>query len=87
MFKKAQSISLNVVVIAALALLVLVILSVVFIGRMGLWGQDVNNCENKGGVCAEECGQSNAVDYPTEYAVWSCKDSGGVPQKCCIKAS
>ena len=87
MLKKAQGISLNVIVIAALALLVLVILAVVFIGRMGFWGDDVNDCENKGGVCAQTCGQGDALNYPTEYAVWRCPSDGSVSQKCCIAAS
>jgi len=87
MFKKAQGISLNVVVIAALALLVLVILSVVFIGRMGFWGDDVNDCINKGGVCAPECGTGDAANYPTEYGVWRCDAESGTAKKCCIAAS
>lgn len=85
--KKAQGISMSVIVIAAIALLVLVILSVVFIGRMGIWGKDVNNCENKGGVCAPTCGQDSAQSYPTAYPAWNCEDEGGQAMKCCIATS
>ena len=49
--KKAQGISLNVIVIAAIALIVLVILSVIFIGRLGTFGKETAACENKGGTC------------------------------------
>jgi len=87
MFKKAQGISLTVVVIAALALLVLVILSVVFIGRMGGWGVDVNDCENKGGKCAATCGEGDAAAYPTPYISWSCPKEGSTDQTCCIAAT
>ena len=48
---KGQGISLNVVVIAAIALLVLVILSVIFVGRLGLFGEKAADCEQKGGEC------------------------------------
>ncbi len=40
--KKAQGLSMNVIIIAALALIVLVILAVVFMGRMGVWGIETN---------------------------------------------
>jgi len=36
--KKAQGISINVIIVAAIALVVLVVLLVVFTGRMGIWG-------------------------------------------------
>ena len=83
--KKAQGISVNVIIIAAIALLVLVILSVVYIGRMGDWGAQTADCENKGGRCAEECGSEDygTDDYPTPYLAWVCSNEG---EKCCIKA-
>ena len=55
MAKKAQGISMNVIIIAAIALLVLVILSVIFMGRMGVFSPGVSDCENKGGVCRGAC--------------------------------
>ena len=44
---KAQGISVNVIIIAAIALLVLVILSVIFIGRLGGFGAEVGISTNK----------------------------------------
>jgi hypothetical protein len=84
--KKAQGISVNVIIIAAIALLVLVVLSVIFIGRMGGWGKAAGACENKGGKCINigtgTCAAADA-DYPTKYTIWDCEDK---TKTCCIKA-
>jgi len=45
--KKAQGMSLNVIVIAALALIVLVVLVAIFTGRMGLFTQSLREQESK----------------------------------------
>lgn len=49
--KKSQSLSMNTIIIAALALLVLAIVSLVFISRMNIARTDLNTCQNNGGVC------------------------------------
>ena len=54
MAKKAQGISMNVIIIAAIALLVLVILSVIFIGRMGRFGTETGSCTSQGGSCTSD---------------------------------
>ena len=41
MSKKAQGISINTIIIAAIALVVLVVLVAIFTGRLGLFGQKV----------------------------------------------
>ena len=51
MKKKAQGISINSIIIAAIALLVLVVLAVMFIGRMGIFSATADTCESNGGVC------------------------------------
>ncbi|MFW6231401.1 MAG: hypothetical protein ACOC32_05255 [Nanoarchaeota archaeon] len=64
--RKAQSLSMNTIVIAALALLVLAIISLLFIGRMNTASGDINSCRSNGGVCLDstqfggDC--SNALD-------------------------
>lgn len=54
--KKAQGISLDVIIIAAIALVVLVILSVIFMGRIGVFSKETSGttyCEQTlGGKCA-----------------------------------
>ena len=52
MTKKAQGLSLNVIIIAALALLVLVILAVIFMGRAGMFRKQSGDCATMGGYCS-----------------------------------
>ncbi len=87
MMKKAQGLSVNVIIIAAIALLVLVVLSVIYIGRMGDWGTKAGDCLNKGGKCVtltatDACKDKNEGDYPTKFTGWECTDKA---QTCCIK--
>jgi len=69
--KKGQGISLNVIIIAAIALLVLVILSVIFIQRAGVFSDETSGttfCEQTlGGACASLDASGNPV---------SCGDAG-----------
>lgn len=88
MNKKAQGISVNVIIIAAIALLVLVILSVIFIGRIGIFSSQVGDCVNKGGLCSPAdvpCGAAGmpVETYPTNIN-WACPNPG---EHCCIKVS
>ncbi len=53
MIKKAQGLSMNTIVIAALALLVLSIISLLFIGRMNVARDDLGDCAGNGGVCVD----------------------------------
>jgi len=76
MRKKGQGISMNVIIIAAIALLVLVVLSIIFMGRMGQWGADVDSCVTKGGTCLSACDAATQTPYP----LWSC-DEG---LTCCV---
>ncbi len=50
--KKAQGLSLNVIIIAVLALLVLVILAVIFTGKAGVFRRDSGDCNVLGGSCS-----------------------------------
>ncbi|MFP4423695.1 MAG: hypothetical protein ACLFP2_00530 [Candidatus Woesearchaeota archaeon] len=52
--RKGQGLSMNVIIIAALALLVLVILSVVFMSRSSIFVSDSKSCENLGGSCVPD---------------------------------
>ncbi len=66
MAKKAQGMSMNVIIIAAIALLVLVILSVVFIGRMTTFTDETGGCAGKGGTCySGGCPSGTSVSYDT----------------------
>jgi hypothetical protein len=83
---KGQGISINVIIIAAIALLVLVVLSVIFLGRIGLFGTKSLACIDQGGSCvlvsdlvAGQCPAGQVL-----YTAWTCPQSGGIDQKCCI---
>jgi len=48
--RKAQGMSLNVIIIAALGLLILVVLAIIFTGRTGIFVREVEKCA---GTCVE----------------------------------
>lgn len=52
--KKAQGISINTIIIAAIALIVLVVLVMVFTGRISIFGKGVDSVF-KGGKCVDTC--------------------------------
>jgi len=76
--KKAQGISMNVIIIAALALLVLVVLSVVFIGKTGKWGADISKCQVNGGDCTSSA--DCVGTYKQINPAWTCEGQ----TVCCI---
>ena len=79
MNKKAQGISMNVIIIAAIALLVLVILSLVFTGRMGVFTTKSQDCKTLGGQCFS--GGCNDPGFPNEYPAYACPNEGEI---CCL---
>lgn len=56
MNKKGQGISMNVIIIAALAIIVLVIMVVIFSGRIKLFGQGISSCEGRCSATKAGCG-------------------------------
>ena len=73
MNKKAQGLSLSVIIIATLVLLVLIILSTVFMARMGVFRTEVAKCELSGGTCQASCdgaaGETQIVGYECSTGV------------------
>lgn len=53
-FKKGD-LSINIVIIAVIALLVLVVLSYIFIGKISQTRKGIDKCENAGGSCKAQC--------------------------------
>jgi hypothetical protein len=79
---RAQGISINVIVVAAIALLVLVVLAVVFLGQTGKFTQGVNDCQSNGGSCTTGACPSGTIEYSSN----KCPDtSSGARQSCCVK--
>ncbi len=74
--RKAQGLSMNTIIIAALALIVLIVLVFVFSGKIRDFTGTSNKCESLGGTCESSC------DPDTEA------DRGQMPpcdDHCCIK--
>lgn len=49
--KKGQSLSMQTIVVAALALIVLAIITLIFIGQINKTNSELNNCVQNGGTC------------------------------------
>jgi hypothetical protein len=49
--KKGQGLSLNMIIVAALALIVLLIISLIFVSRANLFNRETNSCVSNSGVC------------------------------------
>jgi hypothetical protein len=79
MARKAQGLSLNVIIIAAIALLVLVILAIIFIGRMGTTTKGIDACK---GQCIDE-----SLECNEELGEYYKELPGDCPQEgqiCCV---
>ena len=78
--KKAQDLSLTTIIVAALAILVLVVLAVIFTGRIGKFTKEAESCGAKGGRCvdASECDLAGNEVIRDQY---SCSNT---ELKCCL---
>jgi hypothetical protein len=65
-FKKGQGLSLNVIIVAAIALIVLIVLWAVFTGRMGQTVSELPKCRGKGSATPCPTGYVNEpnTNYP-----------------------
>ena len=88
--KKAQGLSLNVVIIAAIALIVLVVLVMIFTGRMGGFTGTIAMCSNQGGECVtiNTCTSDigNKIDASCDGDLTNPNPPNNKPD-CCIKKS
>lgn len=87
--KKAQGISINTIIIAAIALIVLVVLIAIFTGRMGIFGKDLSDAQ-KGQLCKGDMGMvqgnSCAADKEQVYSNFEqCGEKDDPVSKGCMK--
>ena len=75
--KKSQSLSINVIIIAALGLIVLFVLIAIFSGQTSKTVSTLESCGGAGGRCAFRCSETE-IEKPNT----KCTPS---TQKCCIK--
>lgn len=82
--KKGQGLSINVIILAAIALLVLVILSVLLL-RGGGTIVEGTSCIGVGGRCATDCSDlSSGTTTYTRHPTAACTNEGDT---CCVKLS
>jgi hypothetical protein len=91
--KKAQGMSMNIIVVAAIALLILIIIIAIFASRMGKFASTQDSCDGKGGTC----GQSTYVVGPPARSICNanyvkvgdCSEAESanpaVKKACCVK--
>lgn len=72
--KKAESMPLNLVIVAIILLVVLVIVLVFFTNKIGISSKEIDSCAYKGGECKSSC--------PEGYATIMGKCDIGT---CCLK--
>jgi len=87
MNRKGQGISINVVIIAAIALLILVILSVLVL-RTGRDTSKAGQCESiPGATCRAQWEGDNGPCLTGEdrNRIATCADRGGEPTYCCMR--
>jgi len=86
--KKAQSISINTIVVAAIALVVMVLIVMIFTGNISRWRRSADACESNRGVCINEADidEECTGDYKSVRREYTCfKNNEPDPKKvCCL---
>ena len=81
---KSQGLSINTIIVAAIALVVLVVMVAIFTGKIGNVNKNIDSCTAKNGICAGKDGCPQ--DHPISLIVGGseCKNATNI---CCLKAS
>jgi hypothetical protein len=86
--RKAQSISINTIVVAAIALVILVVIIVIFSTRIGMFSVSSKSCATLGGVpdCHVDCSVLNVRgSFHSVIPGTECEDLYTNPKKYCCK--
>lgn len=75
--KKAQSLSMNTIILAVLALIVLVVLVMIFTGKAGQFSKETASCTTKGGTCLPK---DQPCQAPAPFSTCAEKDT-----VCCMQ--
>jgi hypothetical protein len=75
--KKAQGMSLNVIIIAVIAIIILVVLIFIFTGKTRLFSKTTTSCTGRGGQCVQ--GTACQPGY-IAHAGTDCDEK----EKCCV---
>lgn len=91
--KKKADLSINVVIIAIISLLVLVVLSLIFVGRLKIFTTQSGNCEQQGGNCIDaskvsvDCKADNFKRVRTDLLCYGTDGKADDKKACCISVS
>lgn len=79
--KKGQGLTMDVIIIAAISLVVLVVLIAIFTGRLGRFTSEIKDCAAQGGSCMaeEDCRAQSMAILPGKT---NCDETAA--SKCCI---
>ena len=80
--KKGQGLTMDIIIIAAISLVVLVVLIAIFTGRLGKFTAEIKDCTAQGGTCMseDECRADNGALLPGKT---SC-DENAAASRCCL---
>ncbi|MBI2541393.1 hypothetical protein HYV80_01665 [Candidatus Woesearchaeota archaeon] len=81
--KKAQGMPINVIIIAALALVVLFVLATLFTGRTKLFAENLESCASKQGVCKNTPCDTGEAAVPNTKC--SQEEINAGKKTCCVK--
>jgi hypothetical protein len=86
MMKKGQGISINTIVIAAVAVLVLIVLAAILISQSGAFSKTLQQCDEIGGRCARTGTCVNRDDgYNRVHPTAACyQDGEKTEDDCCV---
>ena len=80
-FKKSQGLPINIIIIAAIGLVVLVVVLAIFSGRMGILSKSIaGTCDEQGGKCLTKC----TSNYPFRVIAKGCGKGGDEEGPCCL---
>jgi hypothetical protein len=87
--KKAQSISINTIVVAAIALIVMILIVMIFTGNITKWRRSADSCQSNGGSCIDKDNIDTdcSGDYNQVRREYTCFKGTEVDNEkvCCVK--
>ncbi len=89
MNKKAQSISINTIIVAVIALIVMVVMIAIFSGKINLFTGGTRSCATQQGECSDDCtkvAESHGGGTYINVPGTNCEDDkSSTPKKlCCV---
>lgn len=83
--KRGQGLPINVIIIAALALIVLVVIAAVFTGRFKIFSESLDSCSTKQGECKKGCEPNVEAVIRSAKCPETPKEKEDGKNTCCIR--